>query len=210
MSGFLLRQAADAEDEGGDVPGRLEDLPVRTGAVAGAGRASGAAVKIGACFLMSRDERIFFTEGDGVVGYQEIPCVWVVNDWDVAFELKSPMLAGRRGDELLRRGIIPIVVEHEQVPLNAAVSDRHVPEIRNPLAIAVVRPVEAVKSRYVQTDGGVAVAGEVGADLEVQGSFSPRAYSSEVWDDPVSDFEFERRMSNDDAVDLDEASGRLR
>ena len=66
-------EAADAEDEGGDVPGRLEDLPVRTGAAAGAGRASGAAVKIGACFLMSRDERIFFTEGDGVVGYQEIP-----------------------------------------------------------------------------------------------------------------------------------------
>ena len=26
----------------------------------------------------------------------------------------------------------------------------------------------------------------------------------------MSDFEFERRMSNDDAVDLDEASGRLR
>ena len=41
-------EAADAEDEGGDVPGRLKDLPVRTGAVAGAGRASGAAVKIGA------------------------------------------------------------------------------------------------------------------------------------------------------------------
>lgn len=29
MSGFLLRQAADAEDEGGDVPGRFEDFPVR-------------------------------------------------------------------------------------------------------------------------------------------------------------------------------------
>ena len=93
-------EAADAEDEGGDVPGRREDLPVRTGAVARAGRASGAAVKIGAWFLMSRDERIFFTEGDGVVGYQEIPCVGVVSDWYVAFELQSPMLAGRRGDEL--------------------------------------------------------------------------------------------------------------
>ena len=55
MSGFLLRQAADAEDEGCDVSGRLEYLPVRTGAVAGAGRASGAAVKIGTWFLMSRD-----------------------------------------------------------------------------------------------------------------------------------------------------------
>ena len=30
-------EAADAEDEGGDVPGRLEDLPVRTGAAAGGG-----------------------------------------------------------------------------------------------------------------------------------------------------------------------------
>ena len=77
-----------------------DSLPVRTGAVAGAGRASGAAVKIGAWFLMSRDERIFFTEGDGVVGYQEIPCVGVVSDWEVAFELQSPMLAGRRGNEL--------------------------------------------------------------------------------------------------------------
>ena len=33
-------EAADAEDEGGDVSGRLEDLPVRTGAAAGAARLS--------------------------------------------------------------------------------------------------------------------------------------------------------------------------
>ena len=77
-----------------------------------------------------------------------------------------------------------------------------------PLAIAVVRPDHAVKSRYVQTDERVFPFEE--ADFEIQGPFSLGAYTSEERDDPVSDFEFERRMSNDDAVDLDEASGRLR
>ena len=82
------------------------------------------------------------------------------------------------------------------------------PEIRNPLTIAVVRPVEAVKRQYVQTDERVFPFEDV--DFEIQGPFSPGAYSSEVWDDPVPDFEFERRMSDGDAVDQDEASGRLR
>ena len=53
-------EAADAEDEGGDVPGRLEDLPVRTGAAAGAENAARAVIRRNCLSFMSTDNCRFY------------------------------------------------------------------------------------------------------------------------------------------------------
>ena len=53
-------EAADAEDEGGDVPGRLEDLPVRTGAAAGAENATKAMIWRNCLSFMSADYCRFY------------------------------------------------------------------------------------------------------------------------------------------------------
>ena len=54
-------EAADAEDEGGDVPGRLEDLPVRTGAAAWAENATKAMIWRNCLSFMSTDYWRFYS-----------------------------------------------------------------------------------------------------------------------------------------------------
>ena len=65
--------AEAAEDEGGDVPGRLEDLPVRTGSAAGAENATKAMIWRNCLSFMSTDNCRFYSRvrlhGDEVLLY---------------------------------------------------------------------------------------------------------------------------------------------
>ena len=86
-------EAADAEDEGGDVPGRLEDLPVRTGAAAGAENATKAMIWRNCLSFMSTDYWRFYS--NTIAGGGRSPPLLIPSSIRRAVR-KSPGLSIRR------------------------------------------------------------------------------------------------------------------